>query len=93
MKSPTFTKKGVINAVIMAIIPINGNKNALTTPASTPTLTITIENSPLGAASVKAERSDFGFGCLSIIFPSKFPPSFIPSATAISAIAMKNVVF
>ena len=45
-----------MNAVIIAINPIKGNKNALTTPASTPTLIITIENSPLGAARVNAER-------------------------------------
>ena len=36
MKSPTFTKKGVINAVIMAIIPIDNN-----------TITITADTIPI----------------------------------------------
>ena len=61
-------------AVIIVIIPINGNKNALTTPASTPTLIITIENSPRGAANVKADLNDFPLSCLKIklLFPVKF---------------------
>ena len=78
-----------MNAVIIAIRPINGNKNALTTPASTPTLIITMENSPRGAASVNATLNDLLRGCLEIKLPSMFPPNFIPNATAINAIAMK----
>jgi len=53
-----------MNAVIIVINPINGKRNALTTPISTPTLTITIENSPRGADNAKAERNDFPFSCL-----------------------------
>jgi len=45
-----------MNAVIIVINPINGKRNALTTPISTPTFTITIENSPRGADNAKAER-------------------------------------
>ena len=47
-----------MKAVIIVINPINGKRNALTTPISTPTLTITIENSPRGADNAKAERKD-----------------------------------
>ena len=72
-------------AVIIVITPINGNKNALTTPASTPTLIITIENSPRGAAKVNADLRDFPRSCLKIKLPSKFHPNLINSATAIRA--------
>jgi len=50
-----------MNAVIIVINPINGKRNALTTPISTPTFTITIENSPRGADNAKAERNDLPF--------------------------------
>ena len=72
-----------MNAVIIEIKPIRGNTKLLTAPMSTPVLTITIENSPLGAASVKADRSDFLLFCLKMKFPSKFPPNFIKVATKI----------
>ena len=62
--SPTLIRKGDINAVIIVINPINGKRNALTTPMSTPTLTITIENSPRGADSAKATRNAFFFRLL-----------------------------
>ena len=75
--------------MIIEIIPTNGNKNALTAPISTPTFTITIENSPRGAANVNAERSAFPRFCLKIKLPNILPPNFIPVATAIKAIAMK----
>ena len=87
--SLALTKNGEINAVIIEIIPTNGNKNALTAPISTPTFTITIENSPRGAANVNAERSAFPRYCLKIKLPNILPPNFIPVATAIKAIAMK----
>ena len=80
---------GDINAVMMDIKPINGNKKVLTMPKSTPTLTITIENSPRGADNANAERSDLFLGCLNSIFPKILPPNFIPVATAIKANAMK----
>ena len=78
-----------MNVVIIAIIPINGNKKALTTPASTPTLIIIIENSPRGAANVNADLNDLVLDCLKMKLPSRFPPNYMPIATAISAIAMK----
>jgi len=53
-----------MNAVIIVISPINGKRNALTTPISTPTLTKTIENSPRGADNAKAERNAFPFSRL-----------------------------
>jgi len=56
--SLAFIKNGEMNAVIIVIIPINGKRKALTAPKSTPTLTITIENSPLGAAKVNADLSE-----------------------------------
>ncbi len=87
--SPALNKNGVIKDVIIVITPIIGKRNALTAPASTPAFTITIENSPLGAARANAERSYFLLGCLNIIFPSIFPPNLIPNVTAIRAIATK----
>ena len=78
-----------MNAVIIDISPINGKRNALTTPASTPTLTITIENSPRGADSAKATRNAFFLDCLNMVFPRRFDPNFIAVVTAINAIAMK----
>ena len=78
-----------MNAVIIVINPINGKRNALTTPISTPTFTITIENSPRGADNAKAERNDLPFSILNIVLPRRFPPNFIAMVTAISAIAMK----
>ncbi|KFM15744.1 hypothetical protein AAA799P11_01478 [Marine Group I thaumarchaeote SCGC AAA799-P11] len=81
--------KGERNAVIIEIIPIRGNKKVLTAPISTPALTITIENSPLGAPRVNAERRDLPRFCLNKIFPIMFPPNFIPVATAINAIAIQ----
>ena len=78
-----------MNAVIIDIIPTRGNKNADTAPISTPTFTITIENSPRGAANVNAERSAFPRFCRKIKLPNMFPPNFIPVATAIRAIAIK----
>ena len=78
-----------MKAVIIVISPINGKRNALTTPISTPTLTITIENSPRGADNVKAERNDLPFPILTAVVPRRFPPNFIAMVTAISAIAMK----
>jgi len=78
-----------MKAVIIVINPINGKRNALTTPISTPTLTITIENSPRGADNAKAERNDFPFSCLNAMFPRRFPANFIATVTAINAIAMK----
>ena len=78
-----------MNAVIIVINPINGKRNALTTPISTPTFTITIENSPRGADNAKAERNDLPFSILNAILPRRFPPNFIAMVTAISAIAMK----
>ena len=87
--SPTLNKNGVINDVIIEITPTSGKRKALTAPTSTPVFTITIENSPLGAASAKAERSDFLAGCLNNRLPSRLPPNFIPMVTAISAIAIK----
>ena len=56
-----------MNAVIIVINPINGKRNALTTPISTPTFTITIENSPRGADNAKAERNDLPFSILNAI--------------------------
>ena len=50
-----------MKAVIIVISPINGKRNALTTPISTPTFTIIIENSPRGADNAKAERNDLPF--------------------------------
>ena len=78
-----------MKAVIIVISPINGKRNALTTPISTPTLTITIENSPRGADNAKAERNDLPFSNLNIVFPRRFPANFIAMVTAINAIAMK----
>jgi len=78
-----------MKAVIIVINPINGKRNALTTPMSTPTFTITIENSPRGADNAKAERNDFAFSCLNDMFPRRFAPNFIATVTAINAIAMK----
>jgi len=78
-----------MNAVIIVINPINGKRNALTTPISTPTFTITIENSPRGADNAKAERNDLLFPILIAVVPRRFPPNFIAMVTAISAIAMK----
>ena len=78
-----------MNAVIIVIKPINGKRNALTTPISTPTFTITIENSPRGADNAKAERNDLPFSNLNIVFPRRIPPNFIAMVTAINAIAMK----
>ena len=78
-----------MKAVIIVISPINGKRNALTTPISTPTLTITIENSPRGADNAKAERNDLPFSNLNIVFPRRFAPNFIAMVTAINAIAMK----
>ena len=78
-----------MNAVMIVINPINGKRNALTTPMSTPTFTITIENSPRGADNVKAERNDLPFSNLNTVFPRRFPPNFIAVVTAINAIAMK----
>ena len=43
-----------MNEVIIVINPISGKRNALTTPMSTPTFTIIIENSPRGADTAKA---------------------------------------
>lgn len=87
--SPSLNKNGEIKVVIIVMTPINGNRKLLTAPTSTPTFTITIENSPLGAESAKAERSDFLAGCLNMKFPSIFPPNFIPMETAIRAIAIR----
>jgi len=87
--SPRRIRKGEINAVIIVISPINGKRNALTTPISTPTLTITIENSPRGADNAKAERNDFTFSSLNIVFPRRIPANYIAIVTAINAIAMK----
>jgi len=70
--SPRRIRKGEINAVIIVINPINGKRNALTTPMSTPTFTIIIENSPRGADNAKAERNDFPFSCLNAMFPRRF---------------------
>jgi len=78
-----------MNAVIIVINPINGKRNALTTPISTPTFTITIENSPRGADNAKAERNDLLFPILNAVVPRRFPLNFIAMVTAISAIAMK----
>jgi hypothetical protein len=78
-----------MNAVTMVIKPINGKRNALTTPISTPTFIITIENSPRGAASANATRNDFPLGCLNAIFPRRLLPNFIATVTAINAIARK----
>ena len=78
-----------MNAVIIVINPISGKRNALTTPISTPTFTITIENSPRGADSVKAERNDLLFSSLNAVLPRRFPLNFIAMVTAINAIAMK----
>ena len=78
-----------MNAVMIDIKPINGNKKALTMPISTPTFTITIENSPRGADNANAVRNDLFLGCLNSIFPKILPPNFIPVATAIKANAMK----
>jgi len=78
-----------MNAVIIVISPINGKRNALTTPISTPTFTITIENSPRGADNAKAERNDLLFPILNAVVPRRFPPNFIAIVTAINAIAMK----
>ena len=78
-----------MKAVIIVINPINGKRNALTTPISTPTLTITIENSPRGADNAKAERNDFPLSCRNAMFPRRFPANFIAIVTAINAIAMK----
>ena len=78
-----------MKAVIIVINPINGKRNALTTPISTPTLTITIENSPRGADNAKAERNDFPFSCQNAMFPRRVPGNFIATVTAINAIAMK----
>ena len=82
-------RKGDMNAVIIVINPISGKRNALTTPISTPTFTITIENSPRGADNAKAERNDLPFSSLNIVFPRRFPLNFIAMVTAMSAIAMK----
>ena len=82
-------RKGDMNAVIIVINPISGKRNALTTPMSTPTFTIIIENSPRGADSVKAERNDLLFSSLNAVLPRRFPPNFIAMVTAINAIAMK----
>ena len=78
-----------MNAVMIDIKPINGNKKALTMPISTPTFTITIENSPRGADNANADRSDLFLGCLNNIFPKRLVPNFIAVATAINANAMK----
>ena len=78
-----------MNAVIIVINPINGKRNALTTPISTPTFTITIENSPRGADNAKAERNDLPFSNLNAVFPRRFPLNFIAMVTAINAMAMK----
>ena len=78
-----------MNAVIIVINPISGKRNALTTPISTPTFTITIENLPRGADSAKAERNDLLFSNLTAVLPRRFPPNFIAMVTAISAIEMK----
>ena len=78
-----------MNAVIIVINPISGKRNALTTPMSTPTFTITIENSPRGADSAKAERNDLPFSNLNAVFPRRFPPNFIAMVTPINAIAIK----
>ena len=78
-----------MNAVIIVISPINGKRNALTTPISTPTFTIIIENSPRGADNAKAERNDLPFSNLNIVFPRRFPLNFIAMVTVINAIAMK----
>ncbi len=78
-----------MNAVIIVMIPIKGKRNALTAPRSTPTFTMTIENSPLGEANANADLNDFLGFCLKIMFPSIFPPNFMPVATTISASAMK----
>jgi len=78
-----------MNALIIVINPINGKRNALTTPISTPTFTITIENSPRGADNAKAERNDFPFSCLNAVFPRRIQANFIATVTAINAIAMK----
>ena len=82
-------RKGDMNAVIIVINPISGKRNALTTPISTPTFTIIIENSPRGADNAKAERNDLPFSNLNAVFPRRFPPNFIAMVTAINAIAMK----
>ena len=60
-----------MNAVIIVINPINGKRNALTTPISTPTFTITIENSPRGADNAKAERNDLPFPILNAVVPRR----------------------
>ena len=78
-----------MNAVTMVIKPINGKRNALTTPISTPTLMIIIENSPRGADNANATRNDFPLGCLNAIFPRRLPPNFMATVTAINAIARK----
>ena len=87
--SPTLNKNGVINDVITEITPTRGKRKGLTAPRSTPVFIITIENSPLGAASSEAERSDFHGGCLNNRLPSRLPPNFTPMATAINPIAIK----
>ena len=87
--SPARIMNGDMNAVMIVIKPINGNKKALTMPISTPTFTITIENSPRGADNANAERNDLFLGCLNIIFPKILLPYFIAVATAINANAMK----
>ena len=78
-----------MNAVIIVINPISGKRNALTTPMSTPTFTITIENSPRGADNAKAERNDLPFSSLNAALPRRFPLNFIAIVTAINAIARK----
>ena len=82
-------RKGDMNAVIIVINPISEKRNALTTPISTPTFTMIIENSPRGADSVKAERNDLLFSSLNAVLPRRFPLNFIAMVTAINAIAMK----
>ena len=70
-----------MNAVIIVINPISGKRNALTTPISTPTFTMIIENSPRGADSVKAERNDLLFSNLNAVLPRRFPPNFIATVS------------
>ena len=76
-----------MKAVVIHIIPTNGNKNELITPKSTPTLTMTIENSPLGAANTNAERNASGVFFLNIKLPVKLLTNFIAIVTEINIIA------
>ena len=85
--SPVLITNGVMKAVIIEIIPIIGNKNALTAPISTPTFIITIENSPLGERASE-ERSVLWNPCLNKNPPNKVPPNFTNIYTAMKTKAI-----